>query len=57
MMERLSQWLRRGPAGNLPAAGLTYAARDRAGQVRAGQVMKLAMVLAVGYAALIRYTL
>ncbi|MBV6405007.1 MAG: geranylgeranylglycerol-phosphate geranylgeranyltransferase [Flavobacteriales bacterium] len=37
----------------LIAAGLTWSARDRAGHVRAGLVMKVAMVLAVGYGLLV----
>ncbi len=39
----------------LLSAGFTFQARTRDAHVRAGQVMKVAMVMAVAYAALIRY--
>jgi 4-hydroxybenzoate polyprenyltransferase len=39
----------------LLSAGFTYQARDRSEYVRAGAIMKVAMVMAVGYALLIRY--
>ncbi|MCB9169090.1 MAG: geranylgeranylglycerol-phosphate geranylgeranyltransferase [Flavobacteriales bacterium] len=38
----------------LLSAGLTYAARDRAGHLRAGNIMKVAMVLALTYGVLLR---
>ncbi|MCB0794807.1 MAG: geranylgeranylglycerol-phosphate geranylgeranyltransferase [Flavobacteriales bacterium] len=37
----------------LLTAGLTFAAKDRTGHVRAGNMMKVAMVLAVGYGLLV----
>jgi hypothetical protein len=41
----------------LVSAGFTFAATDRRGHLVAGNLMKAAMVMAVGYAALIRFTL
>lgn len=41
----------------LLSAGFTYSAQSRKEHIRAGNLMKLGMVLAVGYAMLIRYTL
>jgi 4-hydroxybenzoate polyprenyltransferase len=38
----------------LLSAGFTYQARQRSEHVRAGQLMKVAMVLAIGFALLIR---
>ena len=41
----------------LLSAGLTYSARERTDHVRAGIVMKLAMVMAVGYVAFLKLVL
>ncbi len=41
----------------LLSGGFTFAAADRRGHLIAGNLMKLAMVMAVGYAGLIRFTL
>ena len=57
--DRLSYWYL-GLAVMAPlliSGGFTFSATDRRGFLLAGNVMKVAMVMAVAYAVLIRYTL